>query len=147
MEIILTEDVKGLGKQGELKNVKQGYALNYLIPKGLAFKATKANMKKLEEYKRTLEKRKIREEQKTKELIEKLNTISCNITTQAGDDDKLYGSVTNQDIANALKEQGIDIDKRKIILEEPIKKLGVYNVPVHFSQDLQAELKVWVIKS
>lgn len=147
MKIILKETVKGLGEQGALKTVKDGYATNFLFPKGLAFKASDSNVKKLDEYKRTLEKRRIKEEEKTKDLIEKLNTLSCNIPAQAGEDDKLYGSVTSQDIADALKEQGVDVDKRKIVLEEPIKKLGVYSVPIHFSQNLQAEVKIWVIKA
>jgi len=147
MKVILKETVKGLGEQGALKTVKDGYATNYLFPKGLAFKATDSNIKRLDEYKRALEKRKIKEDEQIKALVEKLNTISCNIPAQAGEDDKLYGSVTSQDIADALKEQGVDVDKRKIILEEPIKQLGVYSVPIHFSQNLQAEVKIWVIKA
>jgi len=147
MKIILKEPVKGLGEQGALKTVKDGYATNFLFPKGLAFKATDSNVKKLDEYKRSLEKRKIKEEEQARALVEKLNTLSCNIPAQAGEDDKLYGSVTSQDIADALKKQGVDVDKRKIVLEEPIKQLGVYSVPIHFSQNLQAEVKIWVIKA
>jgi large subunit ribosomal protein L9 len=146
MKVILKEDVKGLGKQGDVKEVKRGYADNFLFPNQLAFTATEANTKRLEEYKRSIVRKVEKEHDQLKELAEKIGQISCNITVQAGEDDKLYGSVTAADIADALMKQGIEIDKRKVVLEEPLKRIGIYNVPIHLGADVESTLKIWVIK-
>ncbi len=146
MKVILKEDIKGVGKQGDVKEVKRGYAYNYLFPHNLCFEANDDNVKRLEEYKKAGVRKAEKEKDSLKKLAEQLGTLSCNITVQAGEDDKLYGSVTNADIADALKKQGIELDKRKIMLEEPLKQIGIYSVKVHLAPEIEGTLKVWVIK-
>lgn len=146
MKVILKENIKSLGKMGDIKDVRNGFANNYLFPNNLALMATDANMKVFEDFKRTASKRAEKNALQMKDLVEKLAATSVNITVQAGADDKLYGSVTTGDIADALAKQGIEIDKRKIMLDEPIKQIGLFPVKVHLAQDVEAEVKVWVIK-
>lgn len=146
MKIILRDDQEKLGKGGEVVEVAPGYARNFLLPRGLALKATTKNMKLLEQEKRIEIAHKIKEKQEIKELSGKLSEISCTIAVQTGEDEKLYGSVTSLDIAEAMAREGFEIDKRKIILEEPIKSLGVYHIPVKLHLDVTAEVKVWVVK-
>ncbi len=146
MRIILRESVKGLGETGEIKEVKKGYANNYLFPRKLAYPATEKYLKIIENEKRAKEKEKERKEKELNELKEKLNNVSCTIAMKVGEDEKLFGSVTSQHIVEKLKEQGINIDKKSIILEEPIKKLGVYHIPVKLAPEITAEVKVWIIK-
>lgn len=146
MKVILKEDVKGLGSAGDVKEVKKGHAENFLIPRDLALIASDKNMKVYEAFKRTQVKKLEKDREHLRKVAEQIAAITCNITVQAGEDEKLYGSVTGSDIAEALKKQGVDIDKRKIVLEEPIKKTGVYTVPVHLAPEIEASLKLWVIK-
>lgn len=146
MKVILKEAVLGLGDQGDVKEVKNGYANNYLFPRGFALQASDKNMKVFEDYKRSQQKKVKRQQAELDQLAETITSLSCNITVKAGEDDKLFGSVTTADIADALKKQNISLDKRKIILEEPIKQLGVYSVPVHLAPEIEPQLKVWVIK-
>ncbi len=146
MEVILTQDVKGVGRAGEKIKVKDGFAQNYLIPKGLAVLVTNQNVKILEEQK----KRKAKEMEKLKgaalELVKKLTGKSVNVSVSVHEEEKLYGSVTAQSISEALKEEGIEIDKRDIILPEPIKSLGIYDVPVKLHPEVETTIKVWVVK-
>jgi len=146
MKVILLEDIDKFGKAGEIIIVKEGYARNYLIPKNKAKEATLGNMKILDalKKKRASEDAKILNE--AKKIAEKIATISLTIPAQAGEEEKLFGSVSNDDIASALAEQGINIDKKDIILDEPIKKLGVYQATVKIHQDVRAALRVWVVK-
>jgi large subunit ribosomal protein L9 len=146
MKVILKEDVKGLGAAGEVKEVRKGHAENFLIPRNLALIASDANTKVYADFKRSQGKKLEKEKEHLRKVAEQIAGISCNITVQAGEDEKLYGSVTSTDIADALKKQGVEIDKRKIVLEEPIKKTGVYTVPVHLAPEIEASLKLWVIK-
>jgi large subunit ribosomal protein L9 len=146
MKVILKEELKNLGQAGDIKEVKKGYADNYLLPRGLALAATPANMKVWESEKRSREKKKEKDLLDLKGLAEKLSGLSCNITVQAGEDDKLYGSVTSADIADALVGLGVTLDKRKIVLDEPLKQIGVFNVPVHLGPGIETSLKVWVMK-
>jgi len=146
MKVILRQDLPNLGKAGDIKEVKRGYANNYLLPKGLAFEATESNMKKWEFEKKVLEKKILKEQNEMKKLAETLSSISCSVMVEAGEDDRLFGAVTSADIAEALLSQGINIDKRKIILEEPIKQIGVFSVPVHLGNGIETVLKVWVMK-
>ena len=146
MKIILRDDQEKLGKRGEVVEVASGYARNFLLPRGLAFKATPKNMKLFEEEKRVEAAHKRKEEKEVKELSKKLSEISCTIAVQTGEDEKLYGSVTSLDIAEALAREGFEIDKRKVILDEPIKTLGIYHIPVKLHADVTAEAKVWVVK-
>lgn len=146
MKLILIKDVDRLGRIGDLITAKEGYARNFLLPKGLAKEATPQNMKMLEatRKKKALEEAKIVEE--AKKLSEKIANLSLTIGSASGEEDKLYGSISNDDIAAALAEQGINIDKKDIILEEPIKKLGVYQAAVKLHPEVKASLRVWIVK-
>lgn len=146
MQVILTQDVPKLGQRGDVVEVTPGYARNYLIPKGLAVLANEANLKMLQEKARAEERKRAKERAQAEELAKKLEGLSLTIEARAGVEDKLYGSVTAADIAKALASQGIEIDKRKIVLDEPIKELGVYKVRVHLADDINPEIKVWVVK-
>ena len=146
MQIILREDVSSLGKAGDLVKVANGYARNYLIPRKMAVESTPRNLKALEHEKLLIEHKKRRELKDSEKLKEKLESISCTIGVKVGEDDKLFGSVTSMDIEEGLKREGVEIDRRKIELEEPIRTLGVYTVHIKIAPETQAKLKVWVVK-
>ncbi|WP_456406266.1 50S ribosomal protein L9 [Caldithrix abyssi] len=146
MEIILRQDYQNLGKTGDVVKVKDGYARNYLIPKGIAYIATKENKKRLENELKVKSLRVEKEKMAADELAKKLANVSCTIPVQVGEEDKLFGSVTSQNIADALAAQGIKVDRRKIQLEEPIKSLGIYSVPIKLHPEVEATVKVWVVK-
>jgi large subunit ribosomal protein L9 len=146
MEIILREDYKDLGQMGETVKVKDGFARNYLIPAGIAYPNTKANRKLYENEIKQQTWRQAKDRKAAEEQAKKLETISCTITVQVGEEDKLFGSVTSQNIADNLAEQGFEIDKRKILLDEPIKTLGIYSIPVKLHTEVDATVKVWVVK-
>ncbi|NOY77356.1 MAG: 50S ribosomal protein L9 [Calditrichaeota bacterium] len=146
MKVILKQDVESVGTVGDIVTVKNGYARNYLIPKGIALEATPGNLKRIEQEKKTLELQKNREKKAAEQEAAKLNNVSVTISVSVGEEDKLFGSVTSQDIADALKEKGFKIDKRKIVLDEPIKVLGIYSVPVKLHTEVEAKVKVWVVK-
>ncbi len=146
MEVILKKDVDKLGKAGSVASVKNGYARNYLFPKGLALRATAANLKIVEYEKEKAAARLEKEKQQAQALADKINTTSVTITVQAGEEGALFGSVTNQDIAQAYKVEEILIDKRKIDLPEPIKEVGVFKVSIKLHADVTAEAKIWVVK-
>lgn len=146
MELILCQDVPKLGKVGKVVKVKDGYARNFLLPRKLAYPATPANLKLIERQKAKLvaESERIRKE--AEGLAEKLNKVSCTLTVEVNDLEKLYGSVTQQDIAQALKEEGFDIDKKIILLEKPIEDLGIYEVSVKLHPEVTAKIRLWVTK-
>jgi large subunit ribosomal protein L9 len=146
MEIILREDVGRLGKSGQVLKVKDGYARNFLIPKGLALKATSDNLKRVEEEKKIKAIRKDREKREAQTLAEKLASISCTISVEVQEDGTLYGSVTGADIASALESDGFKIDKKTVLLDEPIRELGIYRVRMRLYPEVTTELKVWVVK-
>jgi large subunit ribosomal protein L9 len=146
MKIILKQNVENVGIAGDIVNVKEGYARNYLIPKGLATEATRSNLKMAEELKKNEERKKTATVDKARRLAEKIKNISLTTTVAAGEDDKIFGSVTSQTIADLLAEKGFDVDKRHIILSEPIKALGVFDIPVKLHSDVTAEVKLWVVK-
>jgi len=146
MQVILTEAVDKLGTQGELVHVANGYARNYLIPRGLAIIADKRNVRRLGHQKKIVEDKTKRELKQVDALVARLDEISCTIPVRVGEEDKLFGSVTTSDIAETLKAQGIEIDRRKIHIEEPIRALGVYTVQVKAGHEQTAHLKVWVVK-
>jgi len=146
VKVILRQDQEKLGKRGEAVEVAPGYARNFLLPRGLALKATPKSIKLFEEEKKLEAAHRKKEEKEAKELSLKLSGISCTIPVQTGEDEKLYGSVTSMDIAEALAREGIEIDKRKIILEEPIKALGIYHVPIKLHPEVTGEVKIWIVK-
>jgi len=144
MEVILLKDVESLGKTGEKVKVAPGYARNYLIPKNLALKATKGGLKKLEEIKLRDEKAKDKEKLNAQALKEKIEILTLTLKKTAGEEDKLFGSVTSSDIAESLSAEGIDVDKRKIVIDESIKRIGEYTVSVKLFSEITASLKIEV---
>ncbi len=146
MKVILKQDVNSIGTVGDIVTVKNGYARNYLIPKGIALEATAGNLKQIEQEKKSLEMQKNREKKAAEHAASEMNNVSVTISVSVGEEDKLFGSVTSQDIADALKEKGFEIDKRKIVLDEPIKVLGIYSVPIKLHSEVEAKVKVWVVK-
>jgi large subunit ribosomal protein L9 len=147
MKVILTEDIPKLGKIGDLIQIKDGYARNYLIPQNLAVPANPQNIKALEHQKTLLKQKQNRIKREAEKLAQKIEKISCTVSKPAGEEDKLFGSVTSLDIEKILKEEGIKIDRKKILLEEPIKTLGIYKVPIKLHPEVTANLKVWVVKA
>lgn len=144
-EVILKDDVDNLGSAGEVVDVKPGYARNYLLPQGLALRATDGNLKRLQEEQRHRERAVEREREVAEELAAELEGRSITFHVQAGEEGKLFGSVTAQDLEDRLAEDGLTVDRRRIGLDEPIKELGVYNVDVDLYEDVQPVLKVWVV--
>ena len=146
MELILKEDVDRLGKAGSVVKVKDGFALNFLIPNGLAVPVTAGNLKRLEQekQKKTAELEKAKKE--AEELNKKLAELSLTIPVLVHEDELLYGSIGPEDLAVALKDEGYDIKKEIIDLGEPIKSLGIYEVPVKLHPEITAKIKVWVVK-
>ncbi len=146
MRIILLEDIENVGKKGEIVKVKDGFARNYLIPKGVAIKVTDSNIKMIEEKKKKLEKEREREIKTVEELKNRIESLSITIKKKAGEEDTLFGSVTSADIEDALKAEGIEVDKKNILLHEHIKKLGEYEVEVRIHPSVKALLKINVEK-
>ncbi len=146
VEVILREDARNLGRAGQVVRVKDGYARNYLIPKGIAYLATKENIKKWEQERQRLLKQLEKEKAKAQELANKISQVSINIVAEANEEETLYGSITEAHIANALREEGVEIEKEAVVLPVPIKKLGIYNVEIDLHPEVKAEVKVWVVK-
>ena len=146
MQVILRTDIENLGKLGDLVNVKPGYARNYLIPKKMALEATRGNLKSFEQQKKKLQEKLEAEKFAAKDFSQKLEQLEVKIPVRVGENDKLYGSVTNAHIASALAEQGYEIDKKKIELENPIRSLGEFYVPVKVYPEIKPQLKVVVVR-
>jgi len=146
MQVILRDDMDNLGKSGEVVNVKPGYARNYLLPRGLAIKATAGDIKRVEHEKRVIAARTAKMAKEAQAEADKLSSVSVSIARAVGEEEKLYGSVTSRDIAEALAAQGVKVDSRKIHLDEPIKTLGLTEVPVKLGRGVNATVKVWVVK-
>ncbi|GIP42515.1 50S ribosomal protein L9 [Paenibacillus sp. J45TS6] len=144
MKVIFIKDVKGQGKKGQVKEVSEGYASNFLLPRGLARPATEGNVKVLENQNAAEEKRKQQEKEEAVALGKKLETLTVELKAKAGEGGKLFGAITSKQIAEALGKQGYKIDKRKIELDEPIRTLGVTKMSVKLHPDVKATLKVQV---
>lgn len=144
MEIILTEDVPHLGSMGDLVKVKPGYGRNYLIPRGFAVLATRGNRKHLDHVMRQIEERRARLRVGAEAVADALRDVAITVARQAGEDDRLFGSVTNRDIEAALEALGHEVERRRIMLKEPIKALGIYHVPLKLHADVTVDLPVWV---
>ncbi len=147
MEIILLMDVESLGGAGDIVKVKPGFARNYLFPRGLAVRASKRNLALSDEKKQVAKARAKREAKSYDELMNALKKTEITIEVQVGGEDRLFGSVTSQDIQKALEEKGISVEKASILLEEPIKALGIYHVPVQITRGLNQDVKLYVIKA
>jgi large subunit ribosomal protein L9 len=146
MKVILTRNYENLGEKGDIVNVRPGFARNYLIPFNYALDYTEGNLKQYQELQKLQEVRENKQKKEAETLAESLNKISCTASVAVGEEEKLFGAVTSQNIAELLKEKGFDIDRRKILLEEPIKALGIYTVPIKLHKDVEAKIKMWVVK-
>ena len=147
MDIILLQDVETLGTSGDIIKVKPGYARNFLFPRGLAVRSSKRNRALADEKKNSAKAKQLREAQVYEELVNKLKNTEVTIEVQVGGEDRLFGSVTSQDIHKALIEKGVEIDRHSIELEEPIKALGIYDINVKVAKGLLQEIKVYVIQA
>ena len=147
MDVILLKDVEGLGEAGDIVSVKPGYARNFLTPRGLALRSSKRNLAVAEEKKNVAKARNERASIANQKIADSLEKVELTIEMQVGEEEKLFGSVTTQDIHKALLEKDLDIDRHMILLEEPIKALGVYDIPIKISDDLQPRIKLYIIKS
>ena len=145
MEVILREHVDNLGRRGEVVKVADGYARNYLLPRKLALLATEGNKKQIEREKVKFDAREAEEQKVAQAMAERLAIVDVEIVRKVGETDALYGSVTSSDIAEALAKKGIELDRRKLVLQEPIKKLGEFSIPVKLHRDVASQVKVRVI--
>ncbi len=146
MKVILRKNYEKLGHIGDLADVKDGFARNFLIPRNIAYTATKGNIRALEEEKAQSAKKEIKILQGAQKYASELESVSITISIKVGEEEKLFGSVTNQMIADALKEKGYEIDKRKIEIDEPIKSLGIYGVKVKLHPAVTTVVKTWVVR-
>jgi large subunit ribosomal protein L9 len=144
-QVLLREDIDNLGARGEIVRVKSGYARNYLLPRNLAVEATANNVRQIEGEKAALAKREAKERSSAELQASQLQKLTLKFERKVGEAGVLYGSVTSMDIAHALKDQGYEIDRRKIVLREPIKRFGNYNVPVRLHRDVTLELPINVL--
>ena len=147
MEIILLKNYEGLGTAGDIVNVKPGFARNKLIPEGIGLRASKKNLAISKEKKLAESNRLSREVATNEKIVNKLSKIEITIEVKVGDEDKMFGSVTTIDIQKALEDKRVTVERNSILLEEPIKSLGIYHVPVRVTSELSGNVKVYVIKS
>lgn len=146
MEVILREHVDNLGRRGDVVKVAPGYARNYLLPRNLALAVTAGNRKLIERERKVADQREAEEKQTAEALASRLSSVELTIARRVGETEQLYGSVTSADVAEALAEKGLEIDKRKIHLDEPIKAIGEFAVPVRLHRDVTAQVKLLVVK-
>jgi large subunit ribosomal protein L9 len=146
MDVILREDMDNLGKSGEVVSVKPGYGRNYLIPHGLAVVATAQDVARVAHEKRVIAARQTKLAKDVQAEADRLSQVSVSIPVSVGEEDRLYGSVTSRDIAEALQAKGVAIDVKKLVLDEPLKALGLAEVPVKLGRGVTATIKVWVVK-
>lgn len=146
MKVILKQDVENVGRKGDVVNVSRGYGRNYLVPKKLALEVTSSNMKMIAIEQQVLKKKIEQERLSYQDLIAKLNQVTLSFTRKAGEKDHIFGSVSASDIKEELDKLGFDIDKKKLVLDEPLKRLGNYAVPIKVYHDDKAEIKVAVVK-
>jgi len=142
MKVILADDVRGLGHRGDTVNVKPGYARNFLFPQGTAYEATDANLRRLSEEKKKYDQKMLHEKGVAEEVVRKVEGTTIVITKKAGEGDQLYGSVTASEIADALAARGIEVDRRRVDLAEPIRRIGVHTVHVRLHRDVVATVMV-----
>lgn len=146
MKLILKEDIDKLGDAGDIVDVKPGYGRNYLIPQGKAVMATKGALRQLELMREKAERRAELTVEASRELADRLETTSVTLPVTVGEDEKIHGSITNKDVAEALAERGIEIDRRKITLDQDISTLGEYTATVNLLSEIKPKIKVWVVK-
>lgn len=146
MKLILTETIDTLGEAGEVITVTDGYGRNYLLPQRKAIQATAGNLRMLQGRLKQQETKNTKTQQDAANLAKQLESVSCTAVVQVGEDDRMFGSVTAQTIGELLQEKGFEIDRRRILLEEPIKALGIYAIPIRLHPKVEANVKLWVVK-
>lgn len=146
VKVILKEDVSGLGKSGDVKQVKDGFARNYLFPQKLALEASAANLKAVEAVAKKRQAQRQLEKNKALEVAAALSNLSVTLTVDVNEEGKMYGSLTTQDIARAVSAEGIEIDKKSILLDAPLKELGIFDLEVKLHPEVVSKIKVWVVK-
>jgi len=146
MQVILLEDIPSLGKAGDQVKVSDGYGRNYLIPQKKAMLATEKSLKAIEHQKRQVQQQMGKAKKDAARIAQEIESLSCTFAKSVGESGKLFGSVTSMEIEAYLKENGIELDRKKIHLEEPIKNLGMYTVPIKLHPEVTAQLKVWVVQ-
>jgi large subunit ribosomal protein L9 len=146
MKVLLKQDVPKIGKKGQILEVKEGYARNFLIPGGLAVEASGGAMKQIEEEKKASDRHKAKEKEEAQGLAEKIEALSILLKHKAGDEGRLFGSITSAEVAEALKQKNFTIDKKKIVLEEPIRLVGDYEIKIKLHPEVAAHLNVRVEK-
>jgi large subunit ribosomal protein L9 len=146
MKVILRRDHENLGKMGDQVNVKNGYARNYLFPRNIAIEASPKALNILEEEKKLLKKREAKTKREAEAAAKQMENVSITATVTVGEEDKVFGSVTSQQISDLLKEKGFDIDKKKVVLDDPIKALGVYDIAVKLHAEVETKIRLWVVK-
>ena len=139
-------DVQGLGSQGDVVRVAEGYARNFLLPRKLAAPVTEATRRQLAKVRKVREEQDVKEQETAQNLVKTIEQVSCTIPVKTGEGGKLFGSVTTTDIVSALKAQGVEVDKHQIDLPEPLRELGVFNIPIKVHPKVQATLKIWVVE-
>lgn len=147
MKVILKEDIKGVGRMGEIAEVSTGYGRNFLLPHKKAVEATPHNIRIVEHEKKVIEEKMKKSLLEVEEVSKKMGELSVTISRQVGEGEKMFGSVTTADIAEAIEKEGFTIDKRQIHLEKPIKELGLFHIPVKLHPEVSTEVKVWIVKS
>ena len=147
MEVILRDHVENLGRRGEIVKVADGYARNFLLPRNLALPATEGNKRRVERERKIVETREAEERQGAEAIAARLAALDLSVARKVGENDQLYGSVTNADLSELLKERGFDVDRLKILLPDPIKALGENTVPVKLHRDVTAQVRVTVVKA
>jgi len=146
MQVIIKKKIEKLGEVGDIVNVKDGYARNYLLPRGLVVKATPGSLKEIELIKLQIKKRHDKKINNQKELAKKISKLKINIPIKVGEGNQVFGSVTSNNISEYLSEKGFEIDKKSIILDDPIKSLGIHNVDLRLDDNINTKLKIYVIK-
>lgn len=146
MKVILVKSLDKLGTSGDIVNVSEGYARNYLMPKGFAVEADEKNVKSVEHHKKVIQDKMTQERKLFEKLAEKLSQHSCTIAKKVGEGEKIFGSVTSADIEECLRKDGFDVSRKNIVIEEPIKALGIYTIPIKVYPGIDANIKVWVVQ-
>ena len=147
MKVLLKQDHEGLGKQGDVAEVKKGFARNYLIPQNIALPVNKGSARVLEQERRRVQLRQSKERRQAERLKHQLEEVSLTAPLTVGEEDRVFGAVTNQTVAELLTEKGFTIDRRRILLEEPINTLGIYPIRIRLHPEVDAEVKLWVVKA
>lgn len=146
MEVILSQDVKDIGRLGEVIKVKDGFARNFLFPRKLAFPATQQNLKRIEQQKKNAQAQYANEKQAAEEIASKLAKVSCTINVEVNDLDKLYGAITETDVIQALKAEGHTVERKQIVFEKPIEEVGIFEVGIKLHPEVLGKVRVWVTK-